>query len=157
MSTLYWHSHIYTITAEANKLLRLLKRTFLYLTDTSTRRTLYLSPVKSQLCHATQVWSPAQVSLKAQVERVQRRYQMDLTKPDWRDVLDLLPLTYDRELKDLVFLNKWLFNHTHLDVHSFTKIITHGPTKFNNFFNSKTLICKTSAFQASYFNRILKL
>ena len=86
-STLYWHSHIYTITAEANKLLRLLKRTFLYLTDTSTRRTLYLSPVKSQLCHATQVWSPAQVSLKAQVERVQRHYQMDLTKPDWRDVL----------------------------------------------------------------------
>ena len=71
--------------------------------------------------------------------------------------LDLLPLTYDRELKDLVFLNKWLFNHTHLDVHSFTKFITHGPTKLNNFFNSKTPICKTSAFQASYFNRILKL
>ena len=71
--------------------------------------------------------------------------------------LDLLPLTFDRELKDLVFLNKWLFNHTHLDVHSFTKFITHGPTKLNNFFNSKTLICKTSAFQASYFNRILKL
>ena len=71
--------------------------------------------------------------------------------------LDLLPLTYDRELKDLVFLNKWLFNHIHLDVHIFTNFITHGLTRLSNFFNLKTLICKTSAFQASYFNRILKL
>ena len=53
------------------------------------------------------------------------RYQMDLTNQDWRDVLQrqtdrlitlLLPLTYDRELKDLIFFYKCLFNHIHLDV-----------------------------------------
>ena len=68
MGTLSWHSHIYTITTRDNKLLGLLKWTCPLLTDVSTRRAPYLSLVKSQLCYATQVWSPAQVSLKAQVE-----------------------------------------------------------------------------------------
>ena len=69
----------------------------------------------------------------------------------------MLPLTYDRELKDLVFFYKCLFNHIHLDVHSFTNFISHGRTRINNSFNLKTLFCKTSSFQASYFNHIVKL
>ena len=69
----------------------------------------------------------------------------------------MLPLTYDRELKDLVFFYKCLFNHIHLDVHSFTNFISHGHTRINNSFNFKTPFCKTSTFQASYLNRIVKL
>ena len=69
-STLSWDSHIHTITAKANKLLGLLKRTCPLLTDVSVRRSLYLSLVKSQLCYATQVWSPAYVTLNAKVEQV---------------------------------------------------------------------------------------
>ena len=96
-----WHSHIYTITTRDNRLLGLLKRTCALLTDVSTRRAPYLSLVKSQLCCATQVWSPAQVSLKAQVERVQRRttrwiLQTRIGEISCRDrliTLDLLPLT----------------------------------------------------------------
>ena len=57
-STLSWDSHIHTITAKANKLLGLLKRTCPLLTGVSVRHSLYLSLVKSQLCYATQVWSP---------------------------------------------------------------------------------------------------
>ena len=71
-STLSWDSHILTITGKANKLLGLLKRTCPLLTDISVRRSLYLSLVKSQLCYATQVWSPAYVSQNATVEQVQR-------------------------------------------------------------------------------------
>ena len=54
-TTLSWDSHIHTITAKANKLLGLLKRTCPLLTGVSVRRSLYLSLVKSQLCYATQV------------------------------------------------------------------------------------------------------
>jgi hypothetical protein len=43
---LSWDSHIYEITAKANKLLGLLKRTCPFLTDVSVRRTLCLSLVK---------------------------------------------------------------------------------------------------------------
>ena len=122
--TLSWHPYIYTIITWDNKLLALLKWTCPLLTDVSTRRAPYLSLVKSQLCYATQVWSPAQVSLKAQVEWVQRRatrwiLQTRIGEMSYRDrliTLDLLPLTYDRELKDLVFFYKCFFNHIHLDV-----------------------------------------
>ena len=121
----------------------------------STRRAPYLSLVKSQLCYATQVWSPAQVSLKAQVERVQRRatrwiLQTRIGEMSYRDrliTLDLLPLTYDRELKDLVFFYKCLFNHIHLDVRSFTNFTSHGRTRLSDSFNLKTPICETSTFR----------
>ena len=66
-------SHIHTITAKANKLLGLLKRTCPLLYGVSVRRSLYLTLVKSQLVYATQVWSPAYVTLNAKVEQVQRR------------------------------------------------------------------------------------
>ena len=110
-SSLSWKPHIHAITAKANKLLELLKRTCPLITDVTVRRTLYLSLVKSQLCYAMQVWSPAQVTLKAHVERVQRRatcciLQTRVGEISYKDrliKLDLLPLSYDRELKDLSF------------------------------------------------------
>ena len=71
--------------------------------------------------------------------------------------LDLLPLTYDRELKDSPFFYKSLFNHIHLDVQSFTNFISHGRTRLRNSSDIKTPIYKTSTFQASYFNCIVKL
>ena len=60
------------IASKANKLLGLLKRTCPQLTNVSVR-TLYLSPVKSQLCFGTQLWSPSHSHLQGKIERVQRR------------------------------------------------------------------------------------
>lgn len=45
----------------------------------------------------------------------------------------------------------------YLDVHSFTNFISHGRTRINNSFNFKTPFCKTSTFQVSYLNPIVKL
>ena len=58
-----------------------------------------------------QVWSPEKIALKTQIERVQRRATRWILKQrvgvmSYRDrllTLKLLPLTFDRELKDLVF------------------------------------------------------
>ena len=164
-SSLSWKPHIHAITTKANKLLGLLKRTCPLITDVTVRRTLYLSLVKSQLCYVTQVWSPAQVTLKAQVERVQRRatrwiLQTRVGEVSYKDrltKLDLLPLSYDRELKDLLFFYKCLYNYIDLNVHCFVDFISHGRTRLSNSLNLKTPICRTSTFQASYFNRIVKL
>ena len=71
--------------------------------------------------------------------------------------VDLLLLVYDRELKDLTFFYKCLYVQIDLNVHGFVCFVTHGRTRLSNSFNLKTPICKTSAFQASYFNRIVKL
>ena len=71
--------------------------------------------------------------------------------------LNLLPLVFDRELKDLVFFYKCLYGHTDLNIHNFVSFVTHGRTRQSNSFNLTTSFCKTSTFQASYFNRIVKL
>ena len=62
------------VSARANKLLGLLRRTCPMLADVKvTRRSLYLALVKSQMSYATEVWSPSHSTLKQKVERVQRR------------------------------------------------------------------------------------
>ena len=71
--------------------------------------------------------------------------------------LKLLPLTFDRELKDLVFFYKCLNGFTDLNVSGFVSFVSHGRTRLSNSYNLKTPVCKTSTFQASYFNRIAKL
>ena len=72
------------------------------------RRTLHLSLVKShQLSYPTQVWSPKQYSLKAKIERVQRRatrwiLQTRVDKMSYKErlvILNLLPLVLDRQLR----------------------------------------------------------
>ena len=164
-STLSWDSHIHTITAKVNKLLGLLKRTCPLLTDVSVRCSMYLSLVKSQLCYATQVWLPAHVTLNAKVEQVQRHASRWILrtrrgKMSYKErltMLDLIPLSLDRELKDLAFFYKCLYCSTDLDVLNYVSFISHGRTRQSDSFNLRTPLCKTSTFQASYFNRIVKL
>ena len=105
------------VTAKANKLLGLLRRTCPMLTDVKIRTSLYLALVKSQMSYETEVWSraPSHSTLKQKAERVQRiatRWILQI-KPEQGELsykerlihldLDLLLLTYDREAKDLVF------------------------------------------------------
>ena len=163
--TLSWDQHVHTIVSEANRLLWLLKRTCPLLTDLSVRRTLYLALVKSQLSYATQVWSPSQISLKTEIERVQRRatrwiLQTRVGEMSYKDrllALNLLPLTFDCELKDMVFFYKCLNNLTDLNVKDFVAFVFHGLTRLSSFYSLKSPLCKTSTYQSSYFNQIGKL
>ncbi|CAB3993141.1 Hypothetical predicted protein [Paramuricea clavata] len=68
-------SHLTCICAKANKfnLLGLLKRTCISIIDSSVRKTLYLTLVRSKLSYATDVWSPASSLLKQKAEKIQRR------------------------------------------------------------------------------------
>ena len=65
---------------------------------------------------------------------------------------ELLPLTYDRKLKDLVFFFKCLNGCTDLNVRDFVSSVSHSQTRLSTSYNLKTPVCKTSSFQASYFN-----
>ena len=164
---LSWDSHIHFIIAKANKMLGLLKRTCPMLTDIKVRRTLYLSLVKSQLCYATVVWSPHQVALKAKIERVQRRATRwilrtrlgDTTYKERLQALHLLPLCYDREVKDLTFFYKALYGHIDLNITDFVVFSKHSNIR--NCLNPRLMLkvpfCNSITFQASYFNRIVKL
>ena len=115
----------------------LLRRICLFLTDRSIRRTLYLSLVKSQLCYATEVWSPSQYNNKLNLEQVQRRATRwilqskkgDMTYKDRLLALNILPLAFDREINDLTFMFKTLHGFCDLDVFDFVSFVNHIRTR----------------------------
>ena len=132
------------------------------------RRTLYLSLVKSQLCYATEVWSPSQYNNKLNLEQVQRRSirwilqskKGDMTyKGRLLALMNLLPLAFDREIKDLTFMFKILHGFYDLDVFDFVSFVNHSRTRNCN--NPSLVLkvpsCKSSTFQSSFFNRIVPL
>ena len=73
--------------------------------------------------------------------------------------LKLLPLCYDREIKDLTFFYQALHGMTGLDVHNYVSFVPHNRTRHSNNPNLvlKTPRCNTSTYKASYFNRIVNL
>jgi hypothetical protein len=109
-----WDVQIHSITGNANKMLWLLKRTCPLLRDKTVRRTLYFSLVRSQLCYGSEVWSPHTVKLRSRVECVQRRATAWILHSKHGEMayqqrpmnLNVLPLCYEREISDLVFLFK---------------------------------------------------
>ena len=133
-SNLSWDSHVMYIVLKANRILGLLKRTCPLITDVKVRRTLNPSLVKSQLSYATEAWSPGCVKLRTILERVQRCTTRCILRTKIGEVtnkqrlltLRLLPLTYDREIRDLVFL---LFDcisgSTDLNSDQFVTFISH--------------------------------
>ena len=121
--------------------------------------------MKSQLSYATVVWSPASVKLITILERVQRRATRWILRTRIGEMsykqrlltLALLPLTYDRELRDLVFLYNCIFGYTDLNIGRYVTFITHGRSRSKNpNLVLKPAYCKTTTFQASFFNRNVK-
>ena len=148
-------------------MLGLLRRTCPLLSDTNARRTLYLFLVKSQLSYATEVWSPSLFLHKSKLERVQRRASRRILKCSLGGLsykerllaLKILPLCYDREIRDLCFFYKALHGLTDINVYNFVTFINHNRTRCckNPALMLKVPFCKTSTFRASYFNRIVPL
>ena len=69
------------------------------------------------------------------------------------------PLTYDCEVKDLVFLYKSLLGHIDIDI-SFIKRVSHGRTQRARSSDLKYLetpFSKSVADQSSFFNYSIKL
>ena len=166
-SKLTWETQVLMVSAKADKLLGLLRRTCPMLTDVKVRRSSYLALVKSQMSYATEVWSPSHSTLKQKAERVQRRAtrwilrskQGELSYKERLIHLDLLPLTYDREVKYLVFLYKALYGYIDIDI-SFIKSVSHGHSRRSLSGDIKYLetpFCKTATYQSSFFNRSIKL
>ena len=166
-SKLTWKTQVLMVSARANKLLGLLRRTCPMLIDVKVRRSLYLALVKSQISYATEVWSPSHSTLKQKAEKVQRRAthwilpskQGELSYKERLIHLDLLPLTYDRKVKDLEFLFKALYGYIDIDV-SFIKSVSHGHSQRSLSGDIKYLempFCKTATRQSFFFNRSIKL
>ena len=119
------------------------------------------------MSYATEMRSPSNPTLKQKAERVQRRatrwiLQIKQGELSYKERLihpDLLPLTYGREVKDLVFLYKALCGYIDIDI-SFIKSVSHGHTRRSQSSDIKYLetpFCKSATYQSSFFHRSIKL
>ena len=123
------------------------------------------------LSYATQVWSPSQISLKTKAERVQGRatrwiLQTRVGEMSYKDrllALNLLPLTFERELKDIIFFYKCLNNLTDLNVKNFVSFACHGRTRLSSSYSlwhryvklapiSRPTLTELSNFGTTYVN-----
>ena len=109
-----WADHYDMILSRAYKILGLLRRSFSSSTSTASKRSLYLSLVRSHLVYCSPLWRPQLKQSIISLERLQKRaskyilndftsnYKERLTK------IHLLPLMMLFELNDILFLIKCL-------------------------------------------------
>ena len=119
-------------------MLGILKRTCTQLTDMKARRTLYLTHVKSQLCYATEVWSPVNtIQLSKLIERAQRRatrWIMIATDQKRRDELQRTSVGVGPSAVNLrqrgqglgISAYKALFGYVNVDVSNCVSFVSHG-------------------------------
>ena len=101
-----FNEHIYAQVNKANKMLGFIRRSLSSRSDQflPTFRSLYVDLVRSHLEYASEIWNPKSVTLIKLVEGVQRRATRlllpNLTYNERLQQLNLLPLVYQREVKD---------------------------------------------------------
>ena len=65
--------------------------------------------------------------------------------------LEVLPLSYDREMKDLVFFFKSLYGYVDLNINNFVSFVQHGRSRLSQATGVmlQTPMCRTATFQLS--------
>ena len=163
---LKWSPHIASCTAKANRLLGFLRRNCSQMTDTRCRRLLYLSLVRSHLSYASEIWAPQASSRDlAILEGVQRRatkfilQNYELSYLERLRKLNLLPISYWLEIKDLIFFFKCKQGLYDLDISSFVTFSSNRSSRTRSSKDNLLQVnpCKTSLFRNSFFNRIVFL
>ena len=126
------------------------------------KKVLYLTFVRYH-GYACEVWAPSTICSITKIESLQRRASKFILNTHWQEDisylerlsrLNLLPLTYWHEVKDLIFLSCWSLHVTHVDDYVKPK----GTRLTHNSSDQDVLTpkCRTKLFQFSYFKRIAK-
>ena len=161
---LKWSLHINNLVSKANRMLWFLRRKCFHLADVNAQRLLYLSLVRSHLSHGCEVWAPQSPSSDMyRLESIQRRatkfilQDHDSSYSDRLMKLNLIPLSYWLELKDIVFFFKCKVGVYELDIQQFIEQPPHQSTRSSSGDFLCPNLCRTSLFRNSYFNRIVNI
>ena len=119
-SNLSWNLHIDAITARANRVLGLVKRTCMDFKDVATLRTLYCCIVRPLLEYSCETWNPHTQRNINRIESIQRRATKFILKSnedyDLRlKQLDLQSLYDRRFIRDVTFLSNLMKGHYNID------------------------------------------
>ena len=108
-SNLSWSKNIKSISAKANSLLGMIRRSISFDAPSPVKFQLYVSHIRSILEYCSPIWSPANVKDILLLERVQRhatKYILnnysDFSYAERCIKLSILPLCFGREIIDLL-------------------------------------------------------
>ena len=161
--TLNFKDHINSVTSDTNRICGIIRRSIGFNAPTSVKLQLYVSLCRSKLETCSQLWSPQTKCDVLSVESVQRKMTKyitnyeDLSYTDRCFVLNILPLSFRREIADLTFLYKCI--HRLIDVDFTDVLIFSSPshTRFSEENILKVQRARTESFKLSYFNRAIFL
>ena len=109
-SELKWSMHIDNIVSKANRMSHLVLRSLGHNAPVTVKKQLYVSLVRSNLEYCSQIWSGTTKQNVIKLERVQRSatryilsYPVNKNYTARLNELNLLPLSYRREMQDIIF------------------------------------------------------
>ena len=161
--TLSFNTHINHLIPKCNKVCGLIKRSIGFKAPMNVKLQLFKSLCLPLVDYCSPVWSPQSKFNIRRIESIQRSMTKYLT-PISADLpyvqrltdLHLLPLTFRREINDLLFLYKCIHGLITVD---FDTEISY-TTVSNRRFNGVVLILnsvRTETFMSSFFNRIVHM
>ena len=161
-SDLSWNNHVKSVVSKSNRVMGMIKRSIGYKAAPSVTLQLYKSLVLSNLEFSSCVWSPQDKCLMKSIESVQRAAtQYILGYPDMNYTercvkLDILPLSYRREILDLNMFHKSLIGLNQLGHDKYVTFVPEGTTlrSGNRGRLVKAQMVHSECFKQSYFNRI---
>ena len=120
-STLTWTEHNNLLYSKANKNLGLLKCTCHFVKNIQQRRSLYLALIRSQFEHCSSVWSSNNTTTINKIESLQKKAIKWILSEEYYSYseeiyylkckkLDLLPIKFRMQLKDLKLLHNIINN-----------------------------------------------
>ena len=111
---LSWSNHYDYISAKAYKTLGLIHRSFHHISSISTKRTLYISIIRPQICYGSQIWRPHLIKDITKIENIQRcasKFILNGFLSNYKSRLTsfhILPLMLSMELNDIIFMVRCL-------------------------------------------------
>jgi hypothetical protein len=164
-TTLCWSDHVRSIVSKSNRVAGMIKRSVGFKAPPTVTLQLYKSLVRSNLEYCTTVWSPGNIGDVRALERVQRgmtKYILGYPETSYElrcQQLKLIPLSYRREVADLVFLFKSLHGIHDFNVHDFIELIPGdtGRRSANRGLLLRSTRVRTETYMSSYFCRIVNI
>lgn len=160
--SLSFKQHITAISSKSNQMNGIVKRSVGFGAPRHVKLKLYKTLVRPTAEYSSQVWSPFMKNEILLIENVQRSMtrfilgEHDLSYSERCQTLELLPLSYRREIADLIFCFKCLNGFIDVDFSDELCVLT--PNSFLRSSQNGLLLkenrTRTEHFKSMYFNRL---
>ena len=162
--TLSFKNHINSIVSKCNRMCGFVKRSIGFNAPQKVKLTLFKTLIRPLSEYSSQVWSPhfkKEISLLEGIQRSYTRFicSTELSYPERCISQRILPLSYRREIADLLFCFKYLNGSLDIDYSNELRVFTPNNvlrSSHNGLILSETRT-RTELFKASYFNRLPRI